>query len=482
MIKIVGLGPGSIDALTIGTIEVLKNSKNIFLRTSIHPTAQYLKEKGYKFETYDDFYQKYESFEEVYNAIAEDIIKKDSKLGNLVYAVPGHPLVAEKSVVNIVKLCKENNIEYEIVPAVSFIDVLMERLEIDPINGLKIIDAFDIKNQIIDKRCGTIVTQVYNKYIASEVKLSLIEALDDETPIYFIRAAGVKDKEIIRKIKLYELDRQQEIDHLTSIYIPGCTGIVNDFKGLLDIMDILRSENGCPWDKEQTHESLKKCLIEECYEVTEALDNCDDAAVVEELGDVLLQIVFHAKIGKEEGFFDIKDVIEGICIKMIERHPHVFGDILVKDSAEVLNNWSKLKKKQQGLKTYTQVLKHIPAQLPALMKAYKVQLKAAEVGFDFETVESAIAKVREEYYEVIDVYKTKNEAKILEEIGDLLFSVVNVARALDIDPENALNYTIGKFISRFEYIENVATEKGQKFNDMSLDEMDKLWEKAKFDL
>ena len=323
---------------------------------------------------------------------------------------------------------------------------------------------------------------LYNKHIASEVKLSLLEALDDETLIYFIRAAGVKNEEIIRKIKLYELDRQQEIDHLTSIYIPGCMGNINDFKGLLDIMDILRSEDGCPWDKEQTHESLKKCLIEECYEVTEALDNCDDAALVEELGDVLLQIVFHAKIGKEEGFFDIKDVIEGICVKMIERHPHVFGDITVKDSAQVLNNWSKLKKKQQGHKTYTQVLKHIPAQLPALMKASKVQLKAAEVGFDFKTVESAMAKVREEYYEVLDVYKTKNEAKILEEIGDLLFSVVNVARSLDIDPENALNYTIGKFISRFEYIENAATEKGQIFNDMSLDEMDKLWEKAKFDL
>lgn len=482
MIKIVGLGPGSIGALTIGTIEVLKNSKNTFLRTSTHPTAQYLKEQGYKFKTYDDFYEKGESFEEVYKAIAEDIIKNDGELGNLVYAVPGHPLVAEKTVVNIIKLCKEKNIEYEIVPAVSFIDVLMERLEIDPISGLKIIDAFDIKKQVIDKRCGTIVTQVYDKYIASEVKLSLLESLDDDTPIYFIRAAGVKDEEIIRKIKLYELDRQQEIDHLTSIYIPRCTKNVNDFKGLLDIMDILRSEDGCPWDKEQTHESLKKCLIEECYEVTEALDSCDDAAIVEELGDVLLQIVFHAKIGSEQGFFNINDVVEGICVKLIQRHPHVFGEVIVKDSTQVLDNWSKIKKEQQGHKTYTQVLKHIPAALPALMKAYKVQLKAAGVGFDFETIECALVKVKEEYNEVLDVYKSKNEAKILEEIGDLLFSVVNVARFLDIDPENALNYTIGKFISRFEYIEKSIAAKGQEFNEVSLDEMDKLWEKAKFDL
>lgn len=482
MIKIVGLGPGSIDSLTIGTIEVLKNSKNTFLRTSTHPTVQYLKEQGYKFETYDDFYEKFESFEEVYSAIAEDIIKKDGILGNLVYAVPGHPLVAEKSVINIIKLCRENNIEYEIVPAVSFIDVLMERLKIDPINGLKIIDAFDIKNQVIDKRCGTIITQVYDNYIASEVKLSLMETLDDDTQIYFIRAAGVKNIEIIRKIKLYELDRQQEIDHLTSIYIPECTGTVYDFKGLLDIMDILRSEKGCPWDKEQNHESLKKYLIEECYETTEAIDNCDDDAIVEELGDVLLQIVFHSKLGKEEGFFDINDVIEGICIKMIERHPHVFGETTVKNSDEVLTNWSKLKKKEQGHKTHTEVLRHIPTELPALMKAYKVQLKAAEVGFDWDDIECAIAKVREEYYEVLDVYKTKNEAKILEEIGDLLFSVVNLARFLDIDPENALNYTIGKFISRFEFIEKSATEKGQKLQDMSLDEMDELWEKAKINL
>ena len=173
MIKIIGLGPGDKDALTIGAIEVLKNSSNIFLRTERHPTVQYLKELGIKYKTYDEKYEKSKDFDEVYDSIAEDIIKKQEQLQDVVYAVPGHPLVAEKSVENILKLCKEKNIAVDIYPAVSFIDSLMDSLRIDPIEGIKIIDAFDIKNQLLDKRTGIIVTQVYDKYIASEVKIAL---------------------------------------------------------------------------------------------------------------------------------------------------------------------------------------------------------------------------------------------------------------------------------------------------------------------
>lgn len=482
MIKVVGLGPGAVDAITVGTMRVLKESKYIFLRTNMHPTVKYLEENNIKFYTYDSQYKQMQNFDDVYSSIAEDLINKHNELGDIVYAVPGHPLVAEKSVNLLLRLCSEKHIEVEILPAVSFIDAVMEALKIDPIDGVKIIDAFDIKNQIMDKRAGVIITQVYNKLIASEVKLSLLEYYKDDTKIYFIRAAGVKESESIREIPLYELDRQEDIDYLTSIYIPKDLDNTKDFNELINIIAILRGENGCPWDREQNHQSIKRSLIEESYEVIEAIDKNDDDMMVEELGDLLLQVVFHAQIGKEDGYFDIKDVVQAICNKMIYRHPHVFKNVKVENSDQVLDNWDKLKREEQGLKTYTDELKHVPKILPALIRAEKVQKKAAKVGFDWDKVEDAMKKVLEELNEVKDVYKGNNRDKILEEIGDLTFSVVNVARFLDIDPENALNYTIDKFIKRFEFIEQKVRERNRDMNDMTLKEMDELWNEAKSDI
>lgn len=479
MINIIGLGPGSKESITLGTIDSLKTVDKVFLRTEKHPTVEYINKLGIVYETFDEKYETGESFDEVYNSIAKSLIDDSNNYSDIIYAVPGHPLVAEKSVNILIKLCKENNIEFKIVPAVSFVDALMESLLLDPVEGLKIIDAFDIKNQVMDKRIGTVITQVYDKFIASEVKLNLMNYYKDDTEIFFVRAAGIEGLEEIRKIPLYELDRQHNIDHLTSVYIPKVSNNNYDFMDLLDIMDKLRGEEGCPWDKEQTHTSLKKYLIEESYEVIEAIDNKDVDMLIEELGDVLLQVIFHSQIGKEEGFFEIKDVIQSICDKMINRHPHVFSDLEINNSNEVLENWDKIKSIEQGNKTYTDSIRHIAKTLPALMRADKVQKKAAKVGFDWDNIEDAMKKIIEEYKEIEDVYKSKNKVKILEEIGDLLFSVVNVARFLDIDPENALNYSIDKFINRFQYIEDEAISMGRNLDNMSLEEMDELWKEAK---
>ncbi|AJD30242.1 MULTISPECIES: nucleoside triphosphate pyrophosphohydrolase [Clostridium] len=479
MINIIGLGPGSKESITLGTIDSLKTVDKVFLRTEKHPTVEYINKLGIVYETFDEKYETGESFDEVYNSIAKSLIDDSNNYSDIIYAVPGHPLVAEKSVNILIKLCKENNIEFKIVPAVSFVDALMESLLLDPVEGLKIIDAFDIKNQVMDKRIGTVITQVYDKFIASEVKLNLMNYYKDDTEIFFVRAAGIEGLEEIRKIPLYELDRQHNIDHLTSVYIPKVSNNNYDFMDLLDIMDKLRGEEGCPWDKEQTHTSLKKYLIEESYEVIEAIDNKDVDMLIEELGDVLLQVIFHSQIGKEEGFFEIKDVIQSICDKMINRHPHVFSDLEINNSNEVLENWDKIKSIEQGNKTYTDSIRHIAKTLPALMRADKVQKKAAKVGFDWDNIEDAMKKIIEEYKEIEDVYKSKNKVKILEEIGDLLFSVVNVARFLDIDPENALNYSIDKFINRFQYIEDESISMGRNLDNMSLEEMDELWKEAK---
>ncbi|ELC8457299.1 nucleoside triphosphate pyrophosphohydrolase [Clostridium perfringens] len=479
MLKIMGLGPGAYEALTIGALKELKNNKNIYFRTEKHPTVDFLKDEGIKFESYDHAYEKYDSFDDVYKYIAEDLITKIKDDEDLIYAVPGHPLVAEKSVVNLIELCKENNIQYEVLPAVSFVDAMMEALQVDPIEGVKIIDAFDMKNQILDKRVGTIITQVYNNFIASEVKLRLLEGYEDDTEIIFVRAAGVEGLESIRKIPLYELDWQEDIDYLTSIYIPKDLGNKKDFQDLLDIIETLRNPGGCPWDREQTHESLKSALLEECYEVIDAIENEDEDALIEELGDVLLQVVFHASIGKEDGYFDIMDVIGGISNKMINRHPHVFGNEEANTSEQVLVNWDEIKKEEKGIKTLTEEMQNIAKSLPATTRAYKVQKKAKKVGFDWDDVNCAMDKVKEELNEIKEVYNCEDKSIIEGEVGDLLFACINVARFLEVDGELALDKTIKKFIKRFSYIENEAIKNNKNLKDMTLEEMDKLWEEAK---
>ncbi|MBU5592099.1 nucleoside triphosphate pyrophosphohydrolase [Clostridium sp. MSJ-4] len=479
MIKILGLGPGAPEALTLGALNELKASNKIYLRTEKHPTVRYIKDMGISFNTYDFAYDKFDSFDEVYDFIAKDLISKHDEEGDIIYAVPGHPFVAEKTVNILVDLCKNNNISVDIVPAVSFIDVMMERLNIDPIEGIKVMDAFDIGNQVLDKRVGIIITQVYDPYIASEVKIKLCQYYDDDKDIYFVRAAGVKGEESIRKIPLYTLDRQEDIDYLTSIYIPSGSKGYKDFNDLLDVMEKLRSEDGCPWDREQTHHSLKKYLIEESYEVVEAIDENNEDKIIEELGDVLLQVVFHAAIGKEDGYFDIGDIINAINQKMIDRHPHVFGETRAQSSEEVLINWDKIKNKEKGYNSYSEAMLNIAKSLPALIRAEKVQSKAKKVGFDWDKVEHAMDKIIEEYYEVKDVYKDSNKARIEEEIGDLIFACVNVARFLEIDPELALNKTTDKFIKRFTFIEKTAEKKGLNLEDMSLEDMDELWNVAK---
>ena len=252
-----------------------------------------------------------------------------------------------------------------------------------------------------------------------------------------------------------------------------------NFDDLLEIMKILRSEGGCPWDREQTHESLKRYLIEETYEVLEAIDAKNKDMLCEELGDLLLQVVFHARIAEENKDFTLDDIITAISRKMYFRHPHVFADGKAETADDVVENWELIKRKEKNLESYTGELKSIPKNLPALMRSYKVQQKAAKIGFDWEHVEDAMKKVHEEIEELNHARKNKDAENIFEELGDLLFAVVNVSRFLDVHPELALSATIEKFIARFEYIEKKAGENGKNMEVMSLKEMDLLWEEAK---
>jgi tetrapyrrole methylase family protein/MazG family protein len=248
----------------------------------------------------------------------------------------------------------------------------------------------------------------------------------------------------------------------------------------MGIMRLLRSNDGCPWDMEQTHESLRQSMIEEAYEVVDAIDNEDIDNLVEELGDVLLQVVFHSQIAYEEGDFNPIEVTSALGNKLILRHPHVFLQKNVENSEEVVYNWNEIKYKSKDLKTLTDKLKDIP-RFPALMASFKVQDKAAEIGFDWENIKGPIDKISEEFEEVIDAFKQygKDDKRVEEEIGDLLFAVVNFSRFLDVNPEVALNRTVHKFIKRLEFMESRSNKMGKDLKDMTLEEMSILWNNAK---
>ncbi len=479
-IIIVGLGPGDYRQLSLEALETLKEAEALVLRTEKHPVVDRLREQGLVYSSCDDIYDSGESFDETYQIISERVIQLCFQKGQVVYAVPGHPLVAEKSVELIMANAGEN-VEIRLIPALSFIDVILSALRIDPAYGLKIIDGLSIKTQKPDQKCGNIITQVYDRLVASEVKLMLMDYYVDDFEIYVIRAAGVEGQEQIARIPLYELDRIEWVDYLTSVYVPVALegARYKSFSDLVELMDTLRGEGGCPWDREQTRESLKPYLLEETYEVLDAIEKDDLDLIVEELGDVLLQVVFHSQIAKEDGEFDINEVISSIVNKLIVRHPHVFGDVKATSESGALKSWEASKREQKGMDNYTQALIDIPTALPSLMRAYKVQQKAALAGFDWDNVDDAFSKVYEEAEEVREVYKTGQIDIIEEEIGDLLFSVVNVSRFLKVQPELALKATTEKFIKRFKYIEETALQSGKKLDKMSLQEMDKLWNEAK---
>lgn len=248
---------------------------------------------------------------------------------------------------------------------------------------------------------------------------------------------------------------------------------------LLKIMERLRQPNGCPWDMAQTHQSIKKSMIEETYEAIDALDFGDDKAFANELGDVLLQVVFHAQIAKERNAFDFDDILKEICTKLITRHSHVFGEDNAGNEEEALLNWEKNKKKEKNIKTYTGVLSDVPNYLPALMRAEKIQKKARGFGFDWDNIDDVYKKVYEEIDEIKEACEENDESHIREEYGDLLFSVVNLGRFLGTDPETALSAASNKFITRFSKVEEKANEQNLNISEMSLEELDKLWNSVK---
>ncbi|MDA8096066.1 MAG: nucleoside triphosphate pyrophosphohydrolase [Clostridia bacterium] len=478
-ITIVGLGPGAVEALPVGVVDALGQSgtKNI-LRTERHPVVPWLREQGIEFVCCDHYYEQGRDFAEVYREIA-DLVLEVSRWSPVVYAAPGHPLVAEEATRLILEGGPGKNRKIRIIPAMSFLDAMFATLRLDPAAGINIIDALQLDKQSPVRRIGNILMQVHGPLTAGDAKISLMEHYVDDQPVTVVRAAGVPGEERIAEVALYELDRLDWIDHLTSVYIPPAVDERPTYSldPLAHIMAELRSEHGCPWDREQDHASLKKYLIEESYEVVEAVESLDMYSIREELGDLLLQIVFHAQIAREEGHFDLNDVIRGICEKMIHRHPHVFGSTRVKDAAEVLVNWERLKRDEK--ESGRSCLEGIPRSLPALQRADLIQSKVSRVGFDWPNYRGAMDKVFEELGELKEAFRTEDKERITDELGDLLFATVNLARLSGVDAEDALRHTMEKFCRRFTFIEEKIVLLDKKLGQVSLEEMDRWWEAAK---
>lgn len=477
-ITIVGLGPGAFGLLTVDTLERLNGSDKLLLRTAKHPTVPELEKRGICYQSYDYVYEEKPTFDEVYQTIAEDCVRLALEGENIVYAVPGSPLVAEKTVLLIRETAEERGIPLTILPGMSFLEVLYTRLGVDPIEGVTVLDASDLAKLPPDLHTSLVVTQLYNRQVASEAKLSLMELYEDTTEVVLVQNLGLPD-ESIKKLPLFELDRQSGIDHLTSLYIPPRREAQTfSLAPLTEVMAALRSPGGCVWDLEQNHKSLRRYLVEEVYEVLEAIDLEDEKLLCEELGDLLLQIVFHARVAEESGAFTVQDVVDTVTEKMIRRHPHVFGDITVRDAAEVLVNWDEIKKAEKPDERPS-VLDGVPKGLPSLSRAAKLQNKAAKVGFDWQDIGPVWDKIREEIAELKEAVQEGTFNDQEGELGDILFSVVNLARFLKIDPETALNRVNNKFVTRFSYIEQYVKDNNFSWEQFTLAELDKLWEKAK---
>lgn len=477
-IRIIGTGAGDLTQLSLGSYRKLKSADRIFARTLDHPVLRELMSEGLVVTGFDDIYESNDSFEETYRTIVDRLFE-EAQQGSLIYAVPGHPMMAEATVQLLLEEQAQHGVEVIVAGGQSFLDDLFTAVRIDPIEGCQILDATRFTKSEVQVRNHLIFVQVYDQFTASSVKLTLMELLPDDYEVTVLQAAGSQDEKIMT-VPLFELDRSMEVNNLTAVYVPpvkDTTLLYQDFEWVRHVVARLRGPGGCPWDQKQTHESLKKYLIEEAYEVLEAIDDQDDEHLADELGDVLLQVLLHAQIGEDEGMFTMEDVIGKLSDKLIRRHPHVFGDEQVQTAEEVVGLWNQVKEQEKG--AAPSQFDTIQKGLPGLMRANELQKAAAKVGFDWDEVDPILEKVQEELTEFKEAVNNKTFHDQEDELGDLLFALVNVARYYKIDPEVAIHRTNHKFVSRFQYIERRVKEKGLEIEKLSLEELDYFWNEAK---
>jgi tetrapyrrole methylase family protein/MazG family protein len=479
-ITVVGLGPGDHRWLNTATLEAIDAHQHRYVRTLRHPCADVV--AGTSF---DDLYEAAESFEGVYSAIVDRLVAMSRRYGAVLYAVPGSPLVAEHTVELLLeRAAADDDLHVEIVPAMSFVDLTWVRLGVDPLaHGVSIVDGHRYSAEAAGRRAPMLICQCDTQQVLSDIKLSIDTDLapynGEEPKVVILQGLGTAD-ELIREVSWNELDRSFEPDHLTSVYIPALApGVGQEFELLDEVTHTLRRE--CPWDREQDLHTLTKYLLEETYEVIEAIESGDPTLHVDELGDLLFQIYFQATIAQENGDFSLADVARAVRTKLIRRHPHVYppadGQGLTAETADdVRRNWEAIKAGESGSSS---VMAKVSGAIPALLYAHKVQSKASSVGFDWDDVQGPLADLADEIEELKVEINAHDRDKMRDELGDVLFSVVNVARRLEVDPESALRGAASRFRDRFMLVEQYAAADGVVLADLDVDALDVLWERAK---
>ena len=466
-VVVVGLGPGGVGQLSTETVAAIDRVAVRVVRPARPPTALSVPDA----RSFDWVYEQATALEDVYPAIVAALVEAAEEHGEILYAVPGSPAVGERTVA---LLQGDSRVVVDILPALSFLDLVWTRLGVDPLaRGVRLIDGHRFATEAAGQRGPLLVAQCDRPAVLSDIKL----AIDEGPSVTVLQRLGLPD-EAVFTVEWAELDRSVRPDHLTSLWIPELASpVAAELVRFDELVHTLRAR--CPWDREQTHQSLTRHLLEETYEVLEAIDGLGEdfegaEHLQEELGDLLFQVVFHATLASEEGLFDLADVARGIRHKLIHRHPHVFGDVEARTAGQVLRNWEQIKQLEKGRES---VMDGIPGHLPSLLYAHKAQRKAAAVGFDWDAVGGAWPKIAEETAE-LEAAMAADDA-VEEELGDLLFAVVNVARHLDIDPESALRSATMKFRDRFMAVERLAAARGLMLASLDLAGLDSLWDEVK---
>lgn len=484
VVTVVGLGPGPVGLVTQETIEAISSSTTRFVRTTRHPSATLVGSAV----SFDDEYERHDTFAEVYAAIAARVADAALKNGSALYAVPGSPGVLEDGVR---RLLADERLEVRVLSAVSFLDLAWLRLGIDPVDaGVRLVDAHRFAESAANSAGPFLVAQCHADWVLSEIKLAHESARGDER-VTVLHHLGLADERVL-ETTWDDLDRLERshglvVDHLTSLYVPQLAEpVAGEMARLHALARTLREQ--CPWDREQTHASLVRYLIEETYEVVDALNALDeddpstDEALIEELGDLLYQIEFHTTIAEQQGRFSLADVARTTHEKLVRRHPHVFGDVQATNAGDVVTTWDEIKRAERAAKIVDDApdfFAGVSRAAPSLSLAQKLQKRAAEVGFDWPDVHGASAKLDEEIGELRVAAQSGDPAVVRMELGDVLFSVVNVARKLGLDAETALRDAADKFVARFARVQQLAAQRGMDLASCDLAQLDSLWDEAK---
>lgn len=477
-LAIVGLGPAGLDRLAPRAMALLEDpARTVIVRTADHPaSAEVMLRRDVV--ACDDLYEKAESFDDVYRSIAVRVMRAVAD-GPVVYAVPGSAVVGERAAAELRQQASTMGVAVELIPGESFLDLAYAAAHIDPITRpVKILDGRDLPDPLVFD-AALVITQIDRAEILADVSAQLGRILDDDTPVVVLDRLGDSD-EVVQEVPLTELSAYQPGPRTTVLVDAEPAG----WYGLVVTNRILRIE--CPWDRKQTHHSLVSHLIEEAYETVESIrslpveapggepDYGAYAEVEEELGDLLLQVVFHATLAREVGAFDVEEVAEVTRRKLVRRHPHVFGEIVAEDAETVIANWETIKSDE---KDRASLMDDIPTAMPAIVRADKMQRRAKSVGFDWDQITPVFDKIREELDELMADAHDPERASA--ELGDLLFAVVNLARHLGADAELALAAASDRFAARIRAMESEAAATGRDLSGYSLEELDALWERAK---